>query len=473
MLVYLPGLVLMSVASVTAEVRPSPSGHYVRFRGEDLLLIGDSGTQCVLQNLNIDYRAWVDDCHEAGIRVVHVWALVAPRQKQDGSVIERRYGYVYPGATPWARREGGPPAADQLPQWDLTRFDEGDDPNKHYWPRLRDLCAYAGERDMVVGITVFFGWPKHNTRERPDWLYHPFNALNGGHLTEDKPMTTVCQEIASPGTEVVAEDWSENWPPAKKTQWVWERFSRELISDTRQYGNTFFAFMDEHSYSEGNCGDHFRDFFRRRGAVWMDWERRRETVDLVMTGTFEATDKNAAGVEGFGREPARPVFHLEGPPYQGDGARTAMWTFAIGGGHHIFHGDERQATVTQGIMGYDPNVVGGDRSPEIRSWVGHCSRFFNEALSGLEGMAPHNELVSEGTAYCLAEPGRAYAAYSVDGEAFALDLSGMRGAATARWHDPRTGAFFPGGEPFAIVPAFRTRFLKPDAGDWALVVAGD
>ncbi len=257
----------LAMPAGTTQPTTSSSGHYVQYGDETLLLIGDSGTQCVLQNLNIDYRAWIDDCHRSGIRVAHIWALVAPRQKADGSVIEARYGYVYPGATPWARQDGAPRALDGLAQWDLTRFDEGDDPNAHYWPRLRDLCRYAKRRGIIVGITVFFGWPKHNTTERPDWSYHPFKAINGGHLVEEKRMTSVCQEIHSPGVEVVDEEWSGGWPAAKKTQWVWERFSRKLIDDTKRYGNVFFAFMDEHSYTEGNCGDHFLEFFTRRGAT--------------------------------------------------------------------------------------------------------------------------------------------------------------------------------------------------------------
>lgn len=204
--------------SSTPQLSASPSGHYVQYSGKVLMLIGDSGTQCVMQNLNLDYRQWIDDCAQRGITAIHIWALVPPRQKQDGSAVEGRYGYVYPGATPWARRAAGPPATDGWPQWDLTRFDEGDDPNKHYWPRLRNLCNYAKQHDIIVGITVFFGWPKHNRQERPDWSYHPLNLINGGFLSDPKTITTVAQTIHSPGTEVLHESWSEDWPSTKKTQ---------------------------------------------------------------------------------------------------------------------------------------------------------------------------------------------------------------------------------------------------------------
>jgi len=450
------------------QLNVSPSGHYICYGDEVLLLAGDSGTQCVLQNLNLDYRQWLDDCASRRIRAVHVWSFLAPRQKQDGSVVEPRYGYVYPGVTPWARRRGGPPAADGLPQWDLTRFDEGREPKKHYWPRLRDLCAFAQARGIIVGITVFFGWPKHNTPARPDWTFHPFNELNGGFLHEDKPIVTACQTIAEPGREVLAEEWSESWPAAKKTQWVWERFADKLIRETQRFGNVFFVFMDEHSYPEGNCGEHFLRFFKRRGALWVDWERRRREVDFVMTETFSAEDKNARAVSAFYKRPPRPVLHLEGGPYLGDGARKAMWTFLIGGGHYFYHDDAGQETMRTGIQGYDPHVPGGDKGMQRRDWLGYASRFFNEGLARLDAMVPHNELVLGGKGYCLAAPGAQYAVYSPEGETIALDLSAARGArAEVQFYDPRTGRW---RAPLRItVPREgRVELAKPDGRDWAL-----
>ena len=158
----------LAIAEASAPLAASPSGHYIQYAGRTLMLIGDSGTQCVMQNANLDYRAWIDDCAARGIRMVHVWSFMAPRQKQDGSQIEARWGYVYPGLTPWARKTAGPPAAGQRPQWDLLRFDDGpDDALGRYWPRLRDLCQYAKDKGLIAGITVFTGWAKHNG----DWAF--------------------------------------------------------------------------------------------------------------------------------------------------------------------------------------------------------------------------------------------------------------------------------------------------------------
>jgi len=102
-----------------------------------------------------------------------------------------------------------------------------------YWSRLRGMAAYAKQRDMLLGISVFFGWPKHDEPNRNDWAYHPLNAANGGHLGEEENYRTAC--IASPGTEVRAETWSDAWSKDKKTQWIWERLAQKLIDELSSY----------------------------------------------------------------------------------------------------------------------------------------------------------------------------------------------------------------------------------------------
>lgn len=451
----------------------SPSGHYIQYSGKVLMLVGDSGTQCVTQNLNLDYREWINDCAARGVTAIHVWALVPPRQKRDGSVIEERYGYVYPGVTPWARRPNGSLGEDGWPQWDLTRFDEGDDPNKHYWPRMRDLCSYAKKHGMVVGITAFFGWPKHNRPSRPDWSYHPFNVINGGFLSDPKSITTVTQTIHSPGKEVLHESWSDNWPSEKKNQWVWERYADKMIQETNGYGNVFYVFMDEHSYPEGNCGDHFLDFFRKRGAVYMDWNKRRDAVDFVHDDARNSEgDGNSGAVKAFAKDPARPNIALEVPPYQGEVVRLSIWSRLIGGLHYFFHNDAGQETMQTGIMIHDPNVAGGrkDKVMERLTWLGNASRFFNDTVQDLDSMTPHNKLVTSGKqTYCLANPGFEYAVYSWSGKSFEVDLSAAAGKnMAARFYNPRSGQW---KDAMHIEGGSVKTFEKPDEEDWALYIA--
>lgn len=440
----------------------SPGGHYITYGAKPLCLIGDSGTQVVTQNANVDYRAWIDDCATRGLTAVQVWAFVPPRQKQDGSVIEKRYGYVYPGLTPWVRRTSGPDAADQLKQWDLRTFDEGAEGDaRHYWPRLRDLCRRAKARGLIVGITVFFGWPKYQS----DWLYHPFNEINGGPLRDSANPVRRLQMIASPGTEILQEEWSDDWAPERKNQWLWERLCQKYIDDLNGLGNVFFIFMDEHSYREGNCGDHFLQFFTKRGAVWVDWERRRPAVTWVMSDTFNDPDKNANAVRGFNGTPVKPYLHLEGEPYHNEGVRLSLWSFITGGGHYILHDDEAQESRAMGIMSYDPRVCPGPRDSTKLDYLGHASRLLNEHVRDLDALAPHDELVSKGH-HCLANPGHEYVIYAPAGSPATIEvkLPHPVKAITWRFYDPRDGHFGPVFRSTSTVASL----VRPDGRDWVL-----
>jgi len=440
----------------------SASGHYVTYGGQTLMLTGDSGTQCAAQNSNLDHREWIDDCYDRGIRTIHVWTFIPARQKQDGTVKEDRWGYVFPDVMPWARNTSGSLALDQKYDWNLQAFDEGAEGDfTHYWPRMRDLCSYAKDKNIIVGITMFTGWAKPG---QDPWDYHPLNTTNGGHLTSAGDAVT----IASPGTEVWQETYSGTWSNAKKTQWVWEKLSIKIIDDLGSMGNVFFVFFDEHSYDDGNMETHFRDVFKSRGMVWVDEEDVRSTIDWVMSATLSNyTDKNSIAVNGFMTTPVRPYFNLEGAPYMGDGVRTGIWTFSIGGGHYIFHADCDQETVRTGIMGYDPYVPGGDKGMYKRDWVGYASRFFNEYVSDLDSMTPWNSLVGSGS-YCLAQPGTEYAVYSKSSySTITVNLSAAAGKTLdCRFYDPRDGLF---NATFQRTGGSSSEsFTKPSSDDWVL-----
>ncbi len=430
----------------TDRVRVSPSGHYFTYTGRTRLLLCDSGTQCVMQNLNVDYRAWVKQCAADGHPGVHIWAFVPPRQKLDGAHLERRWGYRYRGATPWRRKAAGPKAYDGGYQWDLTAFDEGHDPDKHYWPRLRDLCLQLKKRDMVLGITVFFGWPKDIPG---DLHYHPFFHLNGGPARTRQDIT----HIAKPGTEIHAREWSDDWPTRMKTQWLWERFCLKLIEQTRPFGNVWFDFRDEWSYDNStNLEGHFRGFFLKRGQLWADRSRQ---------ASFRVSNP---GVPAWA---ATPAMKTEGGPYDHEGVRREVWRRATGGVHYMLHNDNR----SPGIMAWDPKTAKLKRLDPYkdpgRKYVGIAARLFNRHVARLDKMAPANGLV-DGKATCLAAPGDEYVIYLPSGRKVTVDLSSARAPLSARWYDPRTGRF---GDPVAVEGGARRSFVAPSKRDWVLHVA--
>lgn len=429
-----------------AALAVSPSGHYFLQGGRAKLLSGDSGTQVVMQNLNVDYAAWVDAAATEGHSTLHVWAFIAPRQQLDGSQVEGRYGYVYPGITPWQRKPSGPPAFDGGNQWDLLTFDEGTDPDLNYWPRLRDLAQRTQTQGIALGITVFFGWPK----DANDFNYHPFNTLNGGPAVTRQDIT----QIEQPGVEVHTEPWDELWPIRKKTQWLWEQLSLKLINEMQAFDHIWFDFRDEWSYdNDTNMETHFRDFFQSRGALWSD---------RTLEADFRVTNPS---VPPFGSTPAMKT---EGGPYSHDGVRIEAWDRATDGVHYLLHNDSREP----GIMSWDPvraEIFGTDPNDDLgRKWTGYAARFFSELPADLDAMVPSDPLV-ESPAECLASPGAEYAIYIPDGEiSVTVDLIDLVEPARGRFYDPRTGTVAP---LFAITPGGVQTFLTPNSTqDWALLI---
>ncbi|MCP4785505.1 MAG: hypothetical protein GY903_20110 [Fuerstiella sp.] len=458
-------VIVVTLNAAAGEDRIDEHDWRARLESRRLVLVGDSGTQCVMQNANIDYRTWIDESAKAGLNAIHLWTFLAPRQTRDADVIEQRYGYVYPGITPWPRRSEGPLARDGLPQWNLQQFDEGEDPNKHYWPRLRDVCRYAKTKNLLVGITVFFGWPKHQS----DWAWHPFNVANGGHLTDRGRIIETVQRIATPGQEVLDLPWAASWTDAKKTQWLWERFAAKLLKETLLLGNTFYVFMDERSYSEGNCGDHFASFFRRRGAFWIDGQLRRDTVDAVVGGHGPGRDINRSARKSLDSNPFRPFFEFELPPYRGAGVRHNLYACLLGGGHYFFHNDADQETPTTGIMSYDPNVKDNHRASvhERLRWLGVACQVMNEQVSQMSNMTPRNDVIREGNGYCLAAPGSQYLIYIKNGGSATLQLDHAADEFDVTATNPRSGET---GRLEITTKERRLQLVFPDQDDWVVVI---
>ena len=135
------------------------AGHYLQWRGQPILPLGDSVTQGWMEGgTNFDQRGYLDALAKRGINVVLLWsyfATSAQAQRED-----RRVGYDAPELWPW---KGSPDQRD----FDLTTF------NQAYFDRLREFVNYAGSKNILVVITVQDGWPK--TR----FAHHPLNQKLG------------------------------------------------------------------------------------------------------------------------------------------------------------------------------------------------------------------------------------------------------------------------------------------------------
>lgn len=109
--------------------------------------------------------------------------------------------------------------------------------------------------------------------------------------------------------------------------------------------------------------------------------------------------------------------------------------------------------------------MGGAAGVGTGGFLKHLVTFSQAAP--FERMDPDQALVLSGGAYALAQKGVEYVFYLYNGGTVKVDLRGATGAFTARWYDPRTGAWK--AAPAASGGTTPT-YQAPATGDWVLYI---
>lgn len=428
------GMCLASSCAGADGLRPSRSGHFVTYRGRTVMLIGDSGTQVVPMNGDLDLRAWLDACRREGHSTVHVWAFTGARPG-DG-----RLGSRTP-LEPWARKPDG--------SFDLLRFADGTDPRRHYWARIRELCRLARERGLLVGITALFGWAKDHGPS-PGWPHHPFNEAHGGPATRAADIVELAED-----REIGGEAWDDAWQPRRKAQWLWERFALRLMRETARFDNVWFDYRDEWSYLNAEAGRaeaFWRRFFTSRGRIW---------ADRTGEGGLRVANPD---VPRFGPTPA---IKTEGEPYEHDAVRAEVWRRAMSGIHYLLHNDAREPN----IAAWDPGIAGRKGVAPAddlgRKYVGLCSRFVNRHVRDLDSLLPATDRAPDGVA-CMAGQAEVVAYVPAGRPEVAINMRGYGPIERVRLYDPRMGKLTTArarrtGDSLSIP-------LPEPASDWAVQV---
>lgn len=460
-------------------------GHYIHYRGKPLILIGDSGTQSIMQNRNIDYRKWIDDLHLRGIKSAMIWSWMAVPQRSDGSVVDARYGYVVPDITPWIRSNNGI-AKNGKTLWDLKRFDQ------RYWERLKDFVSYAESKGIIVVITVFDGWPKK-------FWSHPFNGRNGGPVPSIISLNSLLKPVSyiqnllnldfidiADGrdrfwtlydykNEVLDHPFDEKWPWELKNQYFQERFAEKLIETTCENSNVIYELVNEGS-NKSDYDQHWIDFFKKRcdSLIMVNDDftplngRTTKGVDVLSWHSNPKDNPysiNHRWISGFKETPAKPVINSETVPEYYDGSisadyfRKIIWATALAGGH-IFVQDDT-------VFSFDSNASMKPEGEILRNYIGYANKFFNSSGIGIIEMEPHNNIVKSGNAFVLASVGKEYVVYLPDGGSVRIDMTEARGILEVRWFNPHTGIF---SEKKTIDGNRIISFIPPFTGDAVLWV---
>jgi hypothetical protein len=129
--------------------------------------------------------------------------------------------------------------------------------------------------------------------------------------------------------------------------------------------------------------------------------------------------------------------------------RQAAWAIATNGGH-VGYGEDREL-VTPGLK-----------------YMQHLGEFFR-CRTNFWLLQPYNQIVTNGTAYSLAIPGREYVVYLPTGGSISVDLSATTDTLRVEWYNPRTGAIT---QQSSAAGGMVQSFKAPDSNDWVLHVGG-
>jgi hypothetical protein len=443
----LVGLALVALAPVLAAGAWQCDGHWLRFRGRPILLVGDSITQGWMElGADLDQRAYVDALARRGINVLLLWSYIGIVDQPSDS----RISYDAPEIWPWVRVG---PATDPVAQssagpFDLTRF------NDAYFDRLRELVRYADDKGVVVVIQVHDGWTKTK------FAGHPFNVANGGPLSDKAPFVELHDyEHEMPSL------YDPQWTRPEKHQFYLERFCERLLRATAEAPNVMFEIFNEGEWYDAQrlraFQMHFLDFFKARTAQplminddhirGVPGFRGEPKADVLSHHTPRWDNWPPARVffdhyrREFGVTPAQPLFFSEPvPSYEGGDAATEaallrlLWGTALAGASVVVQNDAS--------YGFDPKAAmaaQAEQRDRVLDLEGHLARFFHRAGVNFPAMKPDGQLASTGV--CLAEAGVEYVVYAPPGRAFTVNLAAARDTAFAvRWYDPRTGRFYEG-----------------------------
>lgn len=355
----------------------------------------------------------------------------------------RLWAWDHPKFAPWTdevvsfepmpfARTGPGLAADGLPKFDLTRF------NESYFTRLRQRVTQAGQRGIYVAVMLFEGWcVKWSVPTSDAWSSHPFNAANN--------VSGVNGDTDGDGR---ADVYALESPQVLELQ---QAYVRKAIDTLNDLDNVLWEIINEVENTE-------------RGFQWS-----YGMVDFVHEVERTKPKQHPVGMTAEGGSQHNPILFSSnadwispgrGPndeyqfdPPEGDGSKVILtdtdhlwghggtyqwvWKSFLRGLTPIFM-DPWVPVPGKTRAGYASDILNQRDYPEwapIRVAMGQ-TRQFAERLD-MNRMKPRSDLSS--SRYCLADSGQTYLIYVPHDIRVVVELSGANGAFEGEWFAVRTG----------------------------------
>ena len=447
--------------------------HYWQYKGQPVMLLGGSVEDNLFQIP--DLEAHLDLLRSVGGNFVR------------GTMSSRDPGNVWP----WARD----------PETGLYDLDQW---QPEYWHRFRRFLELTAARDIIVQIEIFDPHDHHSGR----WAHNPLNPRNNVTWTaEASGLPEVVDKHASAWTQPLFD----TVPAIKDLALVrryQEAFVDKMLSYSLAFGHMLYC-MDNETCADPAWGAHWAEHVKRRA--------REKGVNVETTEMWDNMDPSDGEVPGAVLQDPRDHPYLDRAKLANTLAAPEHYSFVDMSNHNMQYGQthyetalwvrravERSGTprpincvkIYGGTSGWYP--FGDERQGQQRFWrnvfAGLAAVRFHRPPSG-QGLGPAAqahirsmrlltdqldiftcvpapELLSghaDNGAFCLADPGRAYAVCVLDGGRVRLDCSASTGRLLLHWLHIAQGRWVT-AVPHSVLPGAAVPLDPPGPGFFAAVL---
>jgi hypothetical protein len=438
----------------TAAVEPisldTSDPHKFIYGGKDTYLIGIYPQIAAVTNGDTDheydYVTFLDTLASHGANFFRSMFAMGPDRRSSWPL--GRYTL-----TPWERTGPGTTNDDGL-KFDLYKYNEA---NFVQWD---DILSEANSRGIIAQMTIFDCWSIKKTDHYGwGWDYNPFNGdnnVNGIDATDNNG-------VGNDGfTDLSRTDVID----AQKA------LIREVVDRySPVYDNLIYEIANENYYSrewELHLADYLKDYEQSQGYP----------SHLVMPRDLPNHDFDTGSNPYGGRIKTYD-------PYEINDGMEVLWPLdqplisdSDGLEHDLpaipFEEWYWAAFTSGGFADYlTPDLTSQPNGSSLATQferLSYLSDFVDQ--TDYANLTPDDSLVVSGDGFLLYNQANQYVVYTPSGDDFTLDLSGAGAGATltARWFDPRTGAF---GNEFQVSGGGNVAFDPPQSQDWGLLITGD
>jgi hypothetical protein len=426
---------IIEAASASSTIKVADNGHYFEYDGQQVFLLG-LGHWVIMNELNVDYVAHNQWYQSYGInynRVTLTSTWYTNRSKQ---------------VFPW-NRSTTPGANDGGNKFDLNEWDPV------FWNRLKGYLQDCKDRGIIVCIQFFDECSVERHHDPHRWDYHPFNPQNNINNIPDLG-TTDASYSSSTG-------WSKSFYNVDNSvlMTLQDIYVQKLLDETSQYGNIIYEMANEYGGQESiqfpghfawpqHWIDLFSSYETTNGVQLlltnMPFGANYDQVEYFASSGIDCIDayrqfpsySDVQGVNDFlgtHYNKGKPIFagKIGNDLTSGNvnENRKRLWTLFVSGGA----GSGLKSCSNANCRVSDTTME--EMLLNIHNFIEIGVQFWN--------MLPSDNLVTSGTAYCLANKGQEYVVYLPEGGSVTVDLSDASGTLNVKWYDPKDGTFYDGG----------------------------